>query len=355
MLLNQSQPKLFQQPVLTTLQRRMFLDKFKKDYAYRAIFNPSRLRLEYSRLLACEYQNTMPVIHLDLAAVHGRTYEEVERSFTKYMAGIFKLHYEQVASYLWNTTETGHYSGTSETKVHRRYESVMENASKIPANYLLKELMSVLHKVDHKKVMVLIDNIDLPVLRVRPEDREMTQRLFESICSAALKDNKHLGACWVTGVLPVYVPNNLVVDPRYRNYYRDFFPEDDNTPDFISPDYTEVIESILQKIDGAGKCPVVVEKLQNLINGGSVRIYPLEYHGKTSFLDYYDENDLFRTLYRLGLLKEKNPGENNTHDDRELMLSNEFAKKYLQENVKIKLDAVNQENQSELPAAGIRV
>src|SRR3990167_1859435 len=102
-----SQPNFFPKPVLTTLKKRTFLDRFKKDYAYRVVFRPSNLRLEYSKLLAQEYQKTMPVIHLDLAAIHGRTYDEVLRSFIRYMADVYKRHYDQVESYLWIQTKQG--------------------------------------------------------------------------------------------------------------------------------------------------------------------------------------------------------------------------------------------------------
>ncbi len=140
-----------------------------------------------------KYQNEYPVIFITLKDIHGQTYNEQVNHFADIIADLCKQHVELFDSV---------YLDESEKKLLEDYK--FERVSEGDLMDSLKNLTLYLYKHYHKKVIVLIDEYDVPLSNAYSKGFfEKMSEFISNVFSAGFKTNDYLERGIFTGCLRI--------------------------------------------------------------------------------------------------------------------------------------------------------
>lgn len=333
-----SSSALFQKPTLNEglANVRQFLDIYTGKttrYLYRiqVMLRASHLRNLYAKLVNGYFQGKeFPVIHLNFTNVRGDTFEVVRASLMRYLAGAYQECYPLVQQYL--ESERGVYDKSEflEAMQGKPYMGSLYNLQ-------LQNLIEVLNRATGSKVVVIVEEIDLPVHGVREEDLTKTDDFFGSFFSASVDHERFVESSFLTGRLPVHLPASTIIDSVLDDRFKGCFPENENTPVLMSSPHESAIRFYLKKY---ANHDALRNDLQQLLAGGIVKASPGCLHCRFNFGRYhrYRQGDLWRTLMHLGLLELRNglvekDGALYEPEDYELGIASDEARKYIEMNL----------------------
>ena len=171
----------------------------------------------------CEkYMNQYPVIFVSFKDAYGENFDEAYNKFL-----------DIIAEACYSITEL--IDNKKINPVHKdtfkRLESKTVNRAEVEKS--LATLMSILYSVYGKKVILLIDEYDVPIAKAFDKDENVYYKsmlaLMKGVLSYALKDNKHLEFGIVTGCLRIAkqsiftdvnnFTNYSIIDRKFSTYF----------------------------------------------------------------------------------------------------------------------------------------
>lgn len=180
------------------------------------------MEIEKDELFSSE-QGSYPLVHLNLKAIHPTSFEDLLNSISFLISDLYGRYpeLENSACFLKNEKD--------------EYESfLVGEKDPIKLSFSLYKLIKFLNKHYEKKVVILIDEYDSPILRLEGDGRfNEALAFFRSFYGMVLKGNYLLKYAAVTGVLQIAKEslfsdlNNLNVDNVLYGNYSEFFGFDE--------------------------------------------------------------------------------------------------------------------------------
>ena len=308
---------------------RCFFEKSEEDTSY--LFKNLKIAQAGEQYL--EHQSQYPVISITLKDIEASDYETAFTMFKSIIADEFERHSELLES------------DKLKPRQRRRFENIYNDAA--PASeYImaLKLLTDCLYQVYQKKVIILIDEYDVPLQNAyfnRYYDKMV--KLIRSVFSKALKTNSSLEFAVLTGCLRISKEsiftglNNLdvysVTEPKFADAFG--FTEDNVRSIAEYYGITDKFEEIKQWYDGYlfGRTEIynpwsVLKYIQQTLDGAEIKAKP--YWVNTS------SNSIIQEL-----IEKSNP---STREVVEKLISGETIRKQLFDDITYSNMNVNEEH-----------
>lgn len=164
-----------------------------------------------------KYQGEFPVIYLSLKDLKADSYEVLIDNFKNLISKLYR-NYDYLLEKL----------NKYEFSIFDKLLLKTSNLSELEDSLLM--LMEVLYKIHQKKIILIIDEYDTPLVSAYTNNYyDKVIGLFRNFYSFALKDNKYLQMGVMTGILRVAKEgifsglNNLAVYTILDNKYSEFF------------------------------------------------------------------------------------------------------------------------------------
>ena len=206
-----------------------------------------------------KWMNQYPVLLISLKDAESTTYEVAYEKLNTIIADLCKSISDISNNNLIDKDDLEIYA---KLKAQRGTESDIQNS--------LKVLMRMLYRVYDKKIILLIDEYDVPIAKSNENDNKINQyysKMFDiikGILSTSLKDNEFLQFAVLTGCLRIakesiftYINNFVsysVLDANFSNYFGFSFDE---------------VHAMLEAFDRTDKIDIIKEWYDGYIFGNS--------------------------------------------------------------------------------------
>ena len=229
-----------------TLNMSMLANFFDITKDSSALFE--KLEIGQNKKLCEQWRNQYPTIFLSFKDVNGLTFLS---AYDMLMYAIINL-YEQ-HKYLLDSDKIGAYDKKVMEKI------LLGNASIAEIKISLSLLIKVMNNYYNKKVIVLIDEYDVPIAKASTYGYyEEMMEIIRTLMTTTLKDNSSLNFAVLTGCLRVTKEsiftgtNNLVVDTINSSRLNEYFGFTKKDVDKLleDADATEYEEDIRRWYDG---------------------------------------------------------------------------------------------------------
>lgn len=207
----------------------------------------SGLAIEKSVLFSSE-QGSYPLIHLNLKAIHQTSFDSLIESISLVMSILYSQYPELEKSEMLSPNEK------------KDYLSVLDcEKNPIKLSFSLYKLTQLLYKHYQKRVVLLIDEYDAPILRAENDSNfNETLAFFRTFYGMVLKGNDAIKYAAVTGVLQIAKEslfsdlNNLNIDNVLSGNYSEYFGfSEKETKELLSYyGYSDKYDEIKEWYDG---------------------------------------------------------------------------------------------------------
>ena len=194
-----------------------------------------------------KHMNQYPVVFVSFKDAYGQNFEEAYNKFVDIISNACK----EIAGIIDDKK-----IDPDNKKVFYALKSKTANTAEVENS--LSTLMNILHSVYDKKVVLLVDEYDVPVAKAFDRDEDVYYKhmlgLIGGVLSSALKDNKYLEFGVVTGCLRIAKQSIFTGVNNFSNYSI----TDDEFSTYFGFTENEV-QDILHSIGCEDKLPLVRE------------------------------------------------------------------------------------------------
>ncbi len=241
-----TRPRRFGKTLMMSMMENLFSIRKKSERIFEGL--AIREHEDFCR----EWMNRYPVLFISLKDAESETYDVAYSKLMTIIADVCKS-YSELSSNVVDKDDLEVFAGL---KAQKGTESDVQNS--------LKTIMRMMNAVYGKKVILLIDEYDVPLAKASEKDTSKNgyySRMLDvirGIMSTALKDNEFLQFAVVTGCLRIAKEsiftgtNNFtsysVLDERFSRYFG--FLEDEVAAMLQLADRKEATEEIKEWYDG---------------------------------------------------------------------------------------------------------
>lgn len=203
-------PRRFGKSVIVSMLEYFFDIQKKDDDIFKGL-EIAKSKYYYER-------NTYPTIRLSFKDLEKVDYHSLIITFKEIISSLYIRH-----KYLLDSDVL--------EPIEKTYVSNMINkCGDDELSSSIRKLSEFLYRYHQKKVVILIDEYDTPIISSTEKDfYDKALLLFKNIYSEGLKDNPNIKFAFLTGVLKVSKDylfsglNNLLVDDGYTTYFNEYF------------------------------------------------------------------------------------------------------------------------------------
>ncbi|CAF0879543.1 unnamed protein product [Brachionus calyciflorus] len=280
------------------------------------------LKIAHDSIFFEKYQGEYPVIMIDFKDIKGSTFMDIYRRLKIAISYAFEQHkyLSNVFSLILQNNQIDYTERIEVSGFLNIFQRILSREKFEATQFDIEESLLFLSKLLHrhfgKRVIILIDEYDVPINNILQSDRfpeseiEQTLNIFRIILSSALKGNEYLEKGFITGCFRLAKSslfsdlNNLVefnfLNNKFAKYYG--FIEQEIKPLF---DEFNIKEEDQQKAyswyDGYS---VTIDSSLKIFNPWSI----VNFLNNKKVENYWEETaniDFFRKLFKVKLIKEK--------------------------------------------------